>query len=90
MIDPVAGTARPAAADAEPLRQAARSLEAVFLSEMLKAAGFGEARSAFGGGAGEEQFASFLRKAHAEALTEQGGLGLAEAIFRSMTEKANG
>ncbi|MDU8942581.1 rod-binding protein [Ovoidimarina sediminis] len=91
MIDPLAGPARAApSAETEPLRAAAQALEAVFLSEMLKAAGYGEARSAFGGGAGEAQFASFLRDAHAEALTERGGLGLAEAIFKSMTEAAHG
>ena len=36
----------------DPLRQAARDLEASFLAEMLKAAGAGQTRDAFGGGFG--------------------------------------
>ena len=68
------------------LRRAARDLEAAFLAEMLKSAGFGEARDAFGGGMGEDQFASFLRVEHARAMAETGGIGLAEAIFNAMKE----
>ena len=33
------------------LRAAAQKLEAAFLAEMLKSAGFGESRDSFGGGA---------------------------------------
>ncbi|UYV39649.1 hypothetical protein N4R57_00125 [Rhodobacteraceae bacterium D3-12] len=49
---------------------AAQNLEATFLSEMLKAAGFGKSRGAFGGGAGEDQFASFLRDAQAQEMVK--------------------
>ena len=62
-------------------------LEATFLAEMLKAAGLGEARDAFGGGAGEEQFASFLRQAQAEEMVRTGGLGLAESLYQALKEK---
>lgn len=68
------------------LRDAAVALEASFLSEMLGAAGFGESRSAFGGGIGEEQFASMLRREHAQALAEAGGIGLAESIYNALKE----
>ena len=68
----------------EALRAAAVDLEASFLAEMLKAAKFGEARDAFGGGAGEEQFASFYRAEIAQKLSENGGIGLAEHIFESL------
>lgn len=78
----------PARAD-DPLWHAAQQLERSFLSEMLAAAGFGEAREAFGGGAGEEQFSSFLRDAHAEAMVARGGLGLAESIYRAMAERSD-
>lgn len=74
----------------DPVWKAAQALEQAFLSEMLAAAGFGEARESFGGGAGEEQFSSFLRDAHSEALVDRGGLGLAESIYRAMTEGAHG
>lgn len=76
-----------AAADA-PLRAAARALEAQFLAEMLKSAGLGKARDSFGGGIGEEQFASFLRGEQAKAMTRNGGIGLAESIFEAMKRRA--
>jgi Rod binding domain-containing protein len=69
----------------DPLMVQARALEASFLSEMLSYAGMGAAREAFGGGIGEEQFASFLRQEQAERMVAKGGIGLAEKIFRSMT-----
>jgi peptidoglycan hydrolase FlgJ len=69
----------------EALRAKAEELEAVFLAEMLKHAGFGETRESFGGGIGEDQFASFLRAEQAKALAANGGIGLAEQFFRSMT-----
>ncbi|MGG7645240.1 rod-binding protein [Rhodovulum sp. YNF3179] len=71
------------------LRDAARALEASFISQMLKSAGLGETPSAFGGGAGEDQFASFLRDAQARALAEAGGFGLAESIFESLKGRAD-
>lgn len=74
----------------EELRAAAMELEAGFLAEMLKQARFGEARDAFGGGAGEEQFASLLRMEHARALAARGGVGLAESIFRALVDRAGG
>ncbi|MBK1634756.1 rod-binding protein [Rhodovulum adriaticum] len=66
------------------LRAAARQMETLFLAEMLDAAGLDAAPGAFGGGAGEAQFASFLRQEHAAAMTRQGGIGLAEALFEAM------
>ena len=72
------------------LRAAAQELEAAFISEMLKQAKFGEARGAFGGGAGEEQFASFLRTEHADAIAAQGGFGLAESIFNALVARSQG
>lgn len=66
------------------LREAAEKLEATFLAEMLKSAGLGAPRDAFGGGAGEEHFASFLRQSQAEEMAKSGGIGLAEALFEAM------
>jgi peptidoglycan hydrolase FlgJ len=77
-------------ADDAALLRAARDLEASFLSVMLREAGVGAPRGTFGGGAGEEQFASFLTQAYAERMAERGGIGLAEAIFRALQERANG
>lgn len=69
---------------------AAQELEVSFLSEMLKAAGFGEARQTFGGGAGEEQFSSFLREAQAREMVRAGGIGLAEQFFNALKESGDG
>ena len=72
------------------LMEAVRQLETTFLSEMLKVAGLGKARDALGGGAGEDQFASFLRQAQAEEMVKSGGIGLAESLYQALKEKADG
>lgn len=71
------------------LRQAAQELEVSFLAEMLKSAGFGKPRESFGGGAGEDQFASFLRKEHARAMVQAGGIGLSESFYQALVERAD-
>ena len=71
------------------LRVAAEKLEATFLAEMLKSAGFGKAREGFGGGAGEDNFASFLVQAQADEIVKSGGLGLAESLFDALKERQN-
>lgn len=84
---PVAHPLQTPTPPAEALRAAADALEASFLAEMLKSAGFGQSRGAFGGGAGEDQFASLLVKEHATALVRAGGIGLSEAIFDALKER---
>ncbi|WP_371170470.1 rod-binding protein [Aliiroseovarius sp. 2305UL8-7] len=71
------------------LMAVAQKLEASFLSEMLKSAGLGQARDAFGGGAGEDQFSSFLRQAQAEEMVKTGGIGLAQSLFEALKEAEN-
>jgi peptidoglycan hydrolase FlgJ len=66
------------------LMQTAKELETVFLSEMLSFSGLGAVSSEFGGGAGEAQFASFLRAEQARLMVDRGGIGLASAIFESL------
>ncbi len=73
--------------DLAALRDVARELEASFLAEMLKHAGFGESRASFGGGVGEDQFASLLRGEHARALADRGGIGLAESLFQALVAR---
>lgn len=81
-----APAAHPRAAE---IMEVARSLEAQFLSEMLKSAGVGETPDAFGGGSGEDQFASFMRDEQAKQMTQAGGIGLAQSLFESMIAKTN-
>ncbi len=71
------------------LRSASVELEATFLAEMLKSAGLGEVRESFGGGAGEDQFSSFLVQHQARQLAESGGVGLSEILFKSMMERTD-
>ncbi|WP_226779893.1 rod-binding protein [Oceaniglobus trochenteri] len=73
------------------LHQAARDIETNFLSLMLESAGLGQTSESFGGGAGEDQFASFLRRSQAEQMVSAGGIGLAEHLFNSLkTRMENG
>lgn len=68
------------------LWRSAQKLEAAFVSEMLKHGGLGSTSGPFSGGAGEDQFASFLRDEQARLVVEAGGLGLSEALYRSLLE----
>lgn len=85
MIDGIgpAGRIEPVERDARAWR-AAQALEASFLAEMLKPIGLGAPRESFGGGPGEEQFASYLRTAQADAVVQAGGIGLAESIYTAI------
>lgn len=71
------------------MREASVQLEASFLAEMLKSAGVGKTSESFGGGIGEDQYASFLREQQADAMARSGGIGLAEQIFESLKERQN-
>lgn len=74
----------------DAMRDAAFKLEASFLTEMLKSAGLGKSREGLGGGgAGEDQFSSFLVRAQAEQITEAGGIGLAESLYNALKESQN-
>jgi flagellar protein FlgJ len=85
-----AGPEAARAAAAEPERQAraaAEAFEAAFLAEMLKYSGINAMPSGFGGGAGEEAFASFLTEEYARLLAERGGIGIAEQVFGLLQQR---
>jgi peptidoglycan hydrolase FlgJ len=85
------GTLPPLPPDrADVLMDKAEEMEAAFLAEMLAHSGLGERQGSFGGGAGEAQFASFLRQEQARLMVGTGGIGLAEVIFRTMVEAPHG
>ncbi|MCF2871619.1 rod-binding protein [Octadecabacter sp. G9-8] len=88
-LNPTSPAIPPSPARAERLMDVAQSVEAQFLSEMLKSAGIGQTPEAFGGGSGEDQFSSFLRDEHAKQMTQAGGIGLAQALFDSMVAKSH-
>ncbi len=91
MADPVTIPATPqklpprAGTEAQ-LHRLAAEMETAFLSELLGHAGLGEVADSFGGGIGERQFSSFLREQQASAMVAAGGIGLAESLFRAMSE----
>lgn len=90
MVGPVIATAPSAITRHDrALRAAAEKLESAFLAEMLKAAGVGKPPEGFSGGAGEEQFASFLRGAEADAMVRAGGIGLAQSLFEALKERGD-
>lgn len=78
------GVALPTAPARTDITRLAQELEATFLQEMLKSGGLGKPSESFGGGLGEDQFASFLREEQARQLSQAGGVGLAEMIVRSL------
>jgi peptidoglycan hydrolase FlgJ len=85
---PILGPTSTTAARETQLRAKANELEASFLAEMLSHAGFGAARDDFGGGVGEDQFASFLRAEQAKGMVAHGGIGLAEQFFQSLMKRS--
>jgi peptidoglycan hydrolase FlgJ len=87
-IEPVSTPVQPKPRE-EQLLNAAQKLEASFLAEMLKAAGLGAARSSFGGGEGEDQFASFLVQEQAMQMVQAGGIGLSETLYEALKERQN-
>ncbi len=90
MTNPLAAPGAGNSALPQKLKAASVELEAAFLAEMLKSAGLGEARRSFGGGAGEDQFASFLVQQQAQQMARAGGIGLSEILFNAMREKSDG
>lgn len=80
-------TPRLQTAGPDALRQVAVEFEAAFLAEMLNHAGVGETPEGFGGGAGEDAFASLLTREQARMMAERGGIGLADAIEAALARR---
>ena len=78
----------PVKADADA-RAAAEAFEAAFLTEMLKYTSLNANPESFGGGAGEEAFASFLTEEYARLLAGRGGIGLAEQVFETLKQRTS-
>lgn len=78
----------PVPADAAA-QKAAQAFEAAFLAEMLHYTGLNASPEGFGGGAGEDAFASLLTGEYARLLSERGGIGLAEQVFEVLKERTH-
>jgi len=68
----------------DPARVVADEFEASFVAEMLKYSGLNKTSETFGGGAGEDAFASLLTDAYAKALVDAGGIGISDSIYQSI------
>ena len=86
MVDAIAATAASSLRPQDKLMQQAKELEGVFLNLLLKES-FGslDARSGFGGGFAEETWRSIQAEQMASAMSEAGGIGLAEQIHAQLT-----
>lgn len=78
------GTGAGAGADAAA-RKTANEFESMFLSQMLEHMSTGiKTDGPFGGGQGEAMFRSLLNQEYAGLLTKQGGIGIADHIYRQI------
>ena len=79
-----AGKAVDPAVDAK-IRKAATEFEAQFLSQML-APMFETIQTdpTFGGGHGEDMFRSLLTNEYGKQITNRGGLGIGDAVYREL------
>lgn len=84
LSDPWPRTGAPVVDSTGPLHKTAQDFEAAVLAELLRFAGAGQPRSDFGGGVGEDQFASVLLDAQAARMAASGGIGLAEIVLRGL------
>ena len=67
------------------MRKVAKDFEAVFLSQMLQPMfqNLG-AEAPFGGGHGEDVWRSMQVQEYGKAITEAGGIGIADSVLREM------
>lgn len=93
MSDALAALARPSAAPQaprEPVRDprawaTAQDFETFFVSQMLEQMSVGiETDGPFGGGNEEKIYRSLMNGEHAKAITQRGGIGLADAVYREI------
>lgn len=76
---------RPTTPEQMRARETAEDFEAVFLAQMLGHMKLGiDPDSAFGGGKGEEAFQSLVAEKYGESMTEMGGIGIADAIYKEI------
>ena len=77
--------AKPDSAQQRRARETAEDFESVFLAQMLQHMNMGiDPEGPFGGGKGEEAYQSMVAEKYGEAITEMGGVGIADAIYREI------
>jgi Rod binding domain-containing protein len=79
-----AATARPRTSEAKA-REAAEAFESFFLAQVLQNLYAGMPTDGpFGGGTSEGVYRSMLNTQYAKAITEAGGVGIADAVYREI------
>jgi flagellar protein FlgJ len=86
---PLPMSAAPVRPDVDPrqaeMRRAAEEFEAIFLAQMMAPMFDGlDTDGLGGGGMGEEIFRPMLIERYAEALSQAGGVGIADSIVREL------
>ena len=73
--------------DANQMRKVAKEFEAVFISQMLQPM-FQDlgAEAPFGGGHGEEVWRTLQVQEYGKAITDAGGIGIADKVMREMIQ----
>jgi Rod binding domain-containing protein len=65
-------------------RAAAESFESVFLFEVMQSMYAGIKPGAFGGGNEENMYRSMMNEEVAKSISRQGGVGIADSIYREI------
>ena len=73
----------------EGARKASESFEAVFLFEVLQSMYADVKPGIFGGGSAEKIYQSMMNEEVAKAVSKQGGIGLADAVYREIMKSRN-
>lgn len=73
------------AKDNAAARKAAEDFESIFIQQFVEQMWSGvETDGPFGGGQGEEVFRSLLNEEYAKNIASQGGIGLADNVYREI------
>lgn len=75
----------PKTKDPEAMRKAAQDFETFFLTQVVNHMFAGiRTDGMFGGGHGEDVFRPMLFREYANAIAQQGGIGLSDSVMREM------
>ena len=81
-IDPQAATR-----DSDKAREVSKQFESIFLMQVLENMSSGvEGDPMFSGGAGDKIYRSMFNEQTAGAIARQGGVGIADSIYRSILQ----
>src|SRR5687767_9456760 len=68
-------------------KDVAKQFEGIFLMQVLETMSSGlDTDPLFGGGAGDKIYRSMFNEQTANAISRQGGIGVADAVYRSMLQ----